>query len=415
MISLRAKYIVISPSVILENASISIKNGIIAGTSRPRKATYDFGNSIITPGLINSHTHLEGPAIYGYSQTPLKPPQKFTQWAKKVIALRQKMNSSSYNKTITLGYDRLVKNGTTTVVDHSHISQTIRFHINTRLRRFIMEEIIGFDKTKAREVLEKTQKTFRYGRRFLARTNGLLRIGFAPHSPYSISPALYKMLHRFAVQQKVLISTHLSELKEELEFLKTGQGTIKTYLKEIGRYTSDWQPPRVSPIRYFRKLGILKKPAFFVHCNYLSDDDISLLAKSGCSVVFCPNSQHYFGHRNHPFRKLLKNGVNVSLGTDGLGSNKDLSILSEMNFIWRNFSGLRAEEIFKMGTINGAKTLLLENKIGMLKPGFWADIAVFPITNNYPIKRLNDVLIYLIEETPKSIFTMVNGSYIKRK
>ena len=220
------------------------------------------------------------------------------------------------------------------------------------------------------------------------------------------------MLFSLALKKKLLFSTHLSELKEEVEFLKTGKGKMIPYLTKIGRQTDNWHPPKTTPVGYMKKLGILKPPAFFIHCNYLSANDIKLLAASGSSVVFCPNSYHYFGHSNHPFRALLKSGVNVCLGTDGLGSNKDLSILNEMNFIRKNHRDLSPNQIFKMGTINGARTIGLADKIGALKAGYAADIAVFPINNGKQLKNPYDALTYLIEKTPQSIFTMVNGTTV---
>ncbi|MFH1231218.1 MAG: amidohydrolase family protein [Planctomycetota bacterium] len=419
MMILKAKYIICTPDIILENASITVEKGIIREISRvpfkqSQKTTYDFGESIITAGLINTHTHLEGPELYGYSNKPLKPPQQFTQWAQKIIAFRKTMTPDDYAKIITHGYNICAQNGITTVVDHTHIRYTLDTHLKSRLRRFVLEEMVAaLDGMKAYGNLVKIKDTLKYAKNYLRKNNNLLQIGIAPHSTYSISPELYKMLFRLASDEDVLLSTHLSELKEEVEFLKTGKGKMMSYLGEIGRATSNWSHPGLSPVAYLKKLGILKPPSFFIHCNYLSKSDIDMLADSGSSIVFCPQSQSYFGHHNHPFRKLLKAGVNVSLGTDSLGSNSDLSILKEMNFIWNNFKGLSPDEIFKMGTVNGAKTLRLEKRIGVLKPGYAADIAVFPIKKSFSPKSLNQIIIYLIEQTPKSIFTMVNGSIIK--
>lgn len=436
MINLKAKYIVVSPDIILENASISIEKGVIQDISRQsfslkaqpmgrRRApsrrsgkgvTYDLGESIIIPGLVNAHTHLEGPALYGYCKKSLclKPPQEFTGWAPKVIACRKEMEPDDYARTVEQGYALSAQNGVTALADHTHIKLTFKSHLKSRLRRFLVEEIVALDKTKSQESVLKTKDTLKYAKSYLRKNkdDGLLHIGVAPHSPFSVSPELYKMLFSIACQENILLSTHLSELKEEVEFLKTGKGKIKAYLRKIGRETPNWSHPRLSPVAYFKKLGILKPPSFFIHCNYLSKSDIDLLSNSSSSVVFCPNSHHYFGHRNHPFKELLKAGVNVSLGTDSLGSNSDLSILKEMQFIWENYTGLTPQEIFKMGTINGVKTLRLGKKIGVLKPGYLADLAVFPIKNNSSVKRSNDVIVYLIEQTPKSIFTMVNGSIV---
>ncbi|MFH0889390.1 MAG: amidohydrolase family protein [Planctomycetota bacterium] len=414
MITLKAKYIICTPDVILENAYIKIEKGLIREISRippkqSQKATYDFGESIITAGLINTHTHLEGPELYGYSKKPVRPPQQFTEWAQRIIALRKKMTPADYAKIITHGYAICAQNGITTVVDHTHIRHTLDTHRKSHLRRFLLEEIVALDGMQALGNFLKTKDTLKYARNYLRGNNNLLQIGIAPHSTYSVSPELYKMLFGLACGEDILLSAHLSELKEEVGFLKTGKGKMLSYLKKIGRDTPNWSYPKLSPVAYLKKLGILKPPSFFVHCNYLSKSDMDFLGNSGSSVVFCPQSQSYFGHHNHPFRKLLKAGVNVSLGTDSLGSNSDLSILKEMNFIWNNFKGLTPNEIFKMGTVNGAKTLRLEKRIGVLKPGYDADIAVFPIKKSFSPKSLDRIIIYLIEQTPESIFTMVNG------
>ncbi|MEW6026279.1 MAG: amidohydrolase family protein [Planctomycetota bacterium] len=414
MIILRAKYIIITPDVILENAALGVEKGVIKdifyGPVKTVKGkTFDFGNAVISPGLINAHTHLEGPPLYGYTRNPIKPPQQFTEWAQKVIAKRKELTASDYLKTINYGYKISVRNGVTTVVDHTRLSFTLQAHRKALLRRILVEEAVSLDKTKARETFARIKNTLKHTGKY---TNGLLQRGVAPHSPFSVSPELYRMLFGLAHRKGFVLSTHLSELKEEVEFLKSGSGKMISYLKKIGRQTSNWRPPRTTPVGYMKKLGMLKPPAFFVHCNYLTENDIKLLAGSGSSVVYCPNSHHYFGHRNHPFRELLKAGVNVSIGTDGLGSNKDLSILSEMNFIRKHHRDLSASEIFRMGTINGARTVGLADKIGVLKIGYAADLTVFPVGNKRKFKHPNDTLTYLIEQTPNSVFTMVNGSVV---
>ncbi|HLD35712.1 MAG TPA: amidohydrolase family protein [Planctomycetota bacterium] len=416
MIILKAKYIIITPDIILENSSIAVEKGVVKDicygpTKTVKGKTYDFGNSIISPGLINAHTHLEGPPLYGYVKNPLRPPQQFIKWAPKVIALRKSLKPSDYLRTIKQGYLICARNGITTLVDHTHLHLTLPAHRQAKLRRILVEETVALDKNNAKDSLIRIKKALNYARKY---SNGMLKTGLAPHSPFSVSPELYKMLFKLTQKNKGVFSTHLSELKEEVEFLKTGKGKMLPYLKKIGRQTNNWRPPKTTPVGYMKKLGILKPPAFFIHCNYLSGNDIKLLAASGSSVVFCPNSYYYFGHRNHPFRTLLKAGVNVCLGTDGLGSNKDLSILSEMNFIRKHHRDLSPNEIFRMGTVNGARTIGLADKIGTLKTGYAADIAVFPINNNKKLKHPYDALTYLIEKTPQSIFTMVNGSILPK-
>ncbi|MFH1227801.1 MAG: amidohydrolase family protein [Planctomycetota bacterium] len=408
---LRAKYIIVDPETIIQDGYISVSGHIVKSVSRGkcRGPVRDLGDVVLSPGLVNSHTHLEGPELYGGVQPPgapkLRPPQRFTDWAQKVIKIRKSLAVGYINKTVAHGYKVCVRNGITTVGDHTHILINARAQLEAPIRRFIFEEIFNLNPVTA-DLTYRQVKTVCGS----IQQNSLLHVGLAPHSPYSVSGPLYRKLFAFARAHGSIMSTHLSEHKEEVAFTKTGNGKMVTYLKKIVRFYDTWKHPYCTPVGYMHKLGILKPPAFFVHCNYLSRNDISLLADSGASVVFCPNSHHYFGHRDHPFRQLLKSGVNVSLGTDGLGSNADLHILKEMKYIADNYRGPGYSEIFRMGTVNGARTLNLHKKIGALKAGYQADIAAFPIKADI---SANEVIPYLIHNTPQSVLTMVSGKILK--
>ncbi|MBI4713083.1 MAG: amidohydrolase family protein [Planctomycetes bacterium] len=437
MLHLRAKYLVIDPVTIIENGVVAVEGSVVkyAGSAShclPGGQTKDLGDSIITPGLINPHTHLEGPELYGGTPPPdvarIKPPQSFINWAQKVIAVRKQLSPDYLVQAVTNGYNTCIRNGITTIADHTHLARVGQTHLNKPIRRFLVEEAVNLDKTTADDTLKqiKTNINVPEGIRdeppdVTSGRGNLINIGLAPHSVYSVSDKLYQQLFALAGNKGLIFSTHLSELKEEVEFIKTGKGRLLGYLKKIGRYpperpgragTDNWKAPGVSPVQYLHKLGILKPPAFFVHCNYLSTGDIKLLSASGASVVFCPNSHHYFGHRHHPFMKLLKAGVNVALGTDGLGSNSDLSILKEMRFVYNPRGGLNPSQIFKLGTLNGAKTLNLHNRIGALNPYYQADIVAFPIKGRR-LSSTKQVLPYLIETAPQCNFMMVAGRVIR--
>ncbi|MFA5794546.1 MAG: amidohydrolase family protein [Candidatus Brocadiia bacterium] len=408
---LRAKYVIPEAGKVIENGYVSIGGHTIKSVSHIKSLgrVYDLGNAVLIPGLINPHAHLEGPELYGgikpQGAPRLKPPQSFTEWAQKVIKTRKLLTIDFMNKTVAHGYKVCIQNGITTVGDHTHLLRVAQAQLKAPIRRFVFEEIFNLDPVSANVTAKDAKFICRS-----VRQSPLFNVGFAPHSPYSVSGPLYQKLFSMARSHGCIMSTHLSELKEEVAFTKNGNGKMVGYLKKIARYYDTWEPPFCTPVEYMDKLGTLSPPAFFVHCNYLTPNDIRLLAKSGVSVVFCPNSHRYFGHRNHPFRKLLKAGINVSLGTDGLGSNADLHILKEMKYVAENYNGLSYFQIFKMGTINGARTLNIHKKVGVLKPGYQADIAGFSIRGNIKPKEL---LPYLIHTAPHSILTMVAGKILK--
>jgi cytosine/adenosine deaminase-related metal-dependent hydrolase len=122
--------------------------------------------------------------------------------------------------------------------------------------------------------------------------------------------------------------------------------------------------------------GFFAGPVLVAHGNYLTDDEIEILARSGSSVAYCPRSHAFFGHEAHPWRQLLEAGVNVCLGTDSLASSPSLSVLDEMRFLFARAGDADPRRILEMGTSRGARALGLEGETGDLAAGRRADLVM---------------------------------------
>ena len=199
------------------------------------------------------------------------------------------------------------------------------------------------------------------------------------------------------------VCTHIAETKEELEFLSSGTGAFVEYLEAFGISTAGWHPPQATPVQYMETLGVLRKNSLLAHCNYLTDADITILAESGASVVFCPRSHHYFYHTDHPIVQLVERGINVAIGTDSLASNWSLSLLDELKFLARTQPCISPETLFDMVTYNGAKALGLE-QVGRLEKGWQADVIGVQIPNDGrpAIERIFD-------DASQNLLTVVGG------
>ena len=167
----------------------------------------------------------------------------------------------------------------------------------------------------------------------------------------------------------------------------------------------NWQAPGLTPIHYLKETGILRSHPVLIHCNYVTDEEISLIKSSGASVAFCPRSHCFFGHTNHPVRKFLDAGINVGLGTDSLASNDTLSILDEMKYLSLNNS-IPPATLLAMATINGAKALGLESKTGQIKAGLEADLCGVRLSDTHA----ENIYSQLLGAASKNIFTMVAGN-----
>ena len=174
---------------------------------------------------------------------------------------------------------------------------------------------------------------------------------------------------KFADDNNLLLHIHLSETEEE----------VKNCLRDQG----------CRPVEYLEKIGFLtpsflkKEGVIAAHCCWLSDKEIKILARCKISAAHCPTSNLKLASGVMPLGKLLKAGVNVALGTDGPASNNSLDMFGEMKIAalihkWneKDPAVANAQTVLDMATINGAKALKMEQKIGSLDIGKQADIVI---------------------------------------
>ena len=164
--------------------------------------------------------------------------------------------------------------------------------------------------------------------------------------------------------------------------LAHGRGPLVEMLEEF----DVWEPGILAggtrPLDYLRELRECER-ALVIHGNYLDDEELKLLAEhENLTLIYCPRTHAYFGHADHPWRKLHACGGRVALGTDSRGSNPDLSLWNELRFLHKRHPDVEIEELLRMGTINGAIALGLGDETGSLSPGKRADLAVVTLAGD---------------------------------
>lgn len=397
-VTLKARFIVPSPGEVIEGGEVVVQGDKIrdVGTSRQAGGVeVDLGDAVIIPGLINAHTHLELTDLEG----KIPPPDDFTQWLGKMVAFRMDDRNRDLSHAVERGVQMSLEAGTTTVADISATDDSFRMLPGFPIRNRVFKELMTLDSNAVASILEDAIRVLSEFPR-----DGIGNVGLSPHAPYTACEKLYRGSTMFSQGQDMLLTTHISETEEELEFLGEGKGSLFTTLKAYG-FLGDWKPPGLSPIAYLKKIGVLSSPWLLVHCNYPVDDEIQILRESGSSVVYCPGSHRYFGHRPHPFPRLLKEGVNVALGTDSLASTRSLSILDEMRFVVANYEGVSPGEALEMATVRGARALRLADRVGRLSPGMEADLAAIEL----PGGSGGPVLERMLRPEAQNVFTMVAG------
>lgn len=392
---LRAKYVMRDSHAIIENGAVAIQGSKIVDVglyptirnSCP-PPTHDLGEAVLTPGLVNAHTHLD---LTSSADSVQRVP-KFTDWVFQIVGKR---NPSTIEPSIREGVQQSFASGVTTVGDIDGTGGSVQVLRDTPIRKVVFCEVLGFSGDSNATGLARLAT-------YLGAppvSDALLTPALSPHAPYSTSADIYRQ----CVASGLSICTHIAETKEELEFLSSGTGAFVDYLEAFGISTAGWHPPQATPMQYMKTLGVLQKKSLLAHCNYLTDADVTILAESGASVVFCPRSHHYFYHTEHPVLQLIERGINVAIGTDSLASNWSLSPLDELKFLARTQPCISPETLFDMVTCNGARALGLE-QVGRLETGWQADIIAVKIPNDG-----RPAIEQILDSSSESLLTVVAG------
>lgn len=190
----------------------------------------------------------------------------------------------------------------------------------------------------------------------------LLGFAFAPHAPYTIADATFGRINTLAEQLGLPLHTHIHETADE----------IQASLKQYG----------MRPLERLARLGLLGPNFIGVHAVHVSDAEIDLLAQHGCHVAHCPASNLKLASGIAPVAKFAAAGINLGLGTDGAASNNRLDLFAEMRLAAllakgasNDAAALPAAAALKMATLDAARALNLDDRIGSIVPGKRADLV----------------------------------------
>lgn len=340
-----------------------------------RAEVVDLGETILLPGLINAHCHLDYTGMAG--QFP--PSGTFVDWLKLITTSKSGLIYSDFAESWLAGAKMLERTGTTTVADIEMVPELLPdIWSATALRVISFLEMTGVKSRRAPaqilgEALDKIASV----------PNGRQRMGLSPHAPYSTMPELLRLSAEAARQENLRVTVHVAESHQEFEMFMHGRGEMFDWLRRNERDMSDCGVG--SPVQHLERAGLLGKNLLAVHVNHLAPGDADLLAKHKASVVHCPRSHAYFKHHTFPLTELADTGVNICLGTDSLASLHkprkqaiELNMFDEMRQLAAANPSLTSASILEMATINPAQALGLRGQAGELSSGAFADAIAIP-------------------------------------
>ena len=198
-----------------------------------------------------------------------------------------------------------------------------------------------------------------------------VRASVVPHAPYSVSPALLRAIGEV---NRGVLSIHLGESREEVQFLADGTGAWRSLLEDLGVWDDCWVPPRCGPVEYIARAGLLSERLLAVHCAQLTDEELSRLARADATVVTCPRSNAWTGAGVPPIQRFYDSGVRVAVGTDSLASVDDLNVFSELAAVRVAAPGVPASRLLESATRSGAEALGFGRELGAIAAGRRAEL-----------------------------------------
>ncbi len=341
----------------------------------PEAVVRDFGEAALLPGLVNVHAHLELTAFRGMLED-----LPFVKWLAVLTRLREGLSAEDVRESARAGVLEAIRSGQTTIVDVGATGAGFDALCESGARGLFFQEVFGLRSEDAGEsmrgLIERLQPLRAHP---CARTR--VGVGISPHAPYTVSARLFRQTVEYARAHALPLCVHIAESRAEVEFVRHGQGEFARIYERRGLL---WHAPGVSPIRYLHDLGVLAARPLLVHGVHMEDEDIALVAQSGATIAHCPKSNAKLGHGVAPLPEWMRAGIAVGIGTDSVASNNTCDLLEEARFgllVQRARRAsptlLSAETMLRLLTLEGARALSLESRIGSLEPGKEADfIAV---------------------------------------
>jgi len=360
---LSAQYIITNTGPALKRAIVNTEDdGTIISIEETEgelteKHTVEFYNGIIIPGFVNCHCHLELSHLKG----AIAESGGLGFFIEQVRGTREN-SKENIIKSVYLADNDMYQAGIVLCADVCNTTDTFNLKKESRIRYLNLLEAFGIDPDKARRRIDEITD--------VAKTAGKMNLlySFVPHSTYSMSLSLLRLLKEITNNNKVT-SIHFLETPAEKSFLEDHSGTLMlSYIR------SGLLPARLETVKSHAD-AVLNEitPSgnlILVHNTFADRETISLVKRRENTYwCLCPNSNYYIEKEVPPVTLLLEEGCEIVIGTDSLASNTKLDILAELITLQMHYPSLAIEDLVAWGTINGARALGADKDFGKIEAG----------------------------------------------
>lgn len=363
----------------------------------------DLEGRLVIPGLVNGHTHVPMTLLRG-----IEDDRRLDVWLLGyVMPVEREFVSPDFCRLgAKLACAEMIRSGVTTFADMYYFEDAVAEAVaEVGMRAICSQTVLKFPAPDA----ETYDDSLEAARHFIERWKGhpLVLPAVAPHAPYTCNAEILDACAALALEFDVPLHIHLAETAQEVD---------------------DWRDKYDMPvIPWVKKQGLLEAKVIAAHCVHVDIGEIHTLEHAGTGVAHNPSSNMKLASGFAPVTKMLEEGLDVAVATDGPSSNNDLDMFEEIrlaSFIAKGATGdptaLPARQVFEMATRMGARALHVGDITGSLEPGKRADLAVVDLRglHNQPSFERDPEGIYsrLVYSSKSTDVTdvMVNGRWLMR-
>ena len=374
-----------SADYIITVTSEAIPNGVVAidtdgqiveiyqPSTVPNKASVQKLNGVLIPGFVNAHCHLELSHMLG------KIPEHtgLVEFIGQVVKNRGN-DEDAMQLAMQEADSYMYQQGIQAVGDHVNTTVSQQVKKNSKIIYHTFVEIISL---RDEEHLDKIDQAREVEFHFNPAHSSI-----TPHAPYSCSKTLFKAFKN-SVQSENIVSIHNQESEEENKLFRYRTGDFLKFYEKIGIPLDRIKAQARNSIQTYLNLLPKENKTMLVHNTFTSLKDLDFIRRMDRKVTFClcPNANLYIENELPKIELLMRERIDLAIGTDSLASNHTLSVLDELKVIHHHFPALSFHDLIKWATINGARALDLDRKLGSLEVGKRPGLVLLKNMHNFKI------------------------------
>ena len=324
-------------------------------------AEVDVKKGALIPGFVNTHCHLE----LSHMKAKVDTGTGLIPFIQSVVQFRD-IDQAVIDEAIRLADKEMADNGIVAVGDISNKADTIKVKASSDIHYLSFIEAFDFlDDQKCDEYFNPYHSVYKEYQQ------AGLDCSMVPHAPYSVSKTLFEKINQVNEENSFPVSIHNQETLHENQFFLDKTGDLLKFYGGFQLPIDHFTPTGETSTPYAMRYMDASRKTIFVHNTIMSKEDIQATMKWSPNVFFatCANANLYIENKLPHYKDFIDANATMTIGTDSLTSNWQLSILDEMQTIQQYQSYIKTEELISWATINGAKALSMDESLGSFEVG----------------------------------------------